>query len=114
MIKVGGKSNDHRIVKRFWTAAGVTPWARLWQTLRSSCEKHLAMQHPQYAMSQWLGHAITVSGKHYTNGVPAEVFDRCVRGVEEPDDAQRQAQRAGGNRLKSPENGDTTGRRESA
>lgn len=56
------------------TAASVAPWKKLWQTLRSSCEREWAMTLPQYAVSKWIGHSITVSGKHYTNGVPEELF----------------------------------------
>jgi len=49
-----------RICKR----AGAEPWERLWQTLRLSCEKEWAMNFPQYAVSKWIGHSITVSGRH--------------------------------------------------
>ena len=33
---------------------------------------------PQYAVSKWIGHSIAVSGKHYANSVPDEVFDRAA------------------------------------
>lgn len=36
------------------------------------------MRFPQYAVSKWIGHSITVSGKHYANGVPDELFDKAV------------------------------------
>ena len=35
------------------------------------------MQFPQYAVSKWIGHSITISGKHYANAVPDELFDRA-------------------------------------
>ena len=73
-----------RKVKRYIKAAKVQPWDRLWQTLRSSCEKQWAMTFPQYAVSQWIGHSITVSGRHYTNGVPDELFDRAANLDGEP------------------------------
>ena len=57
--------------------ANVAPWPALFQTLRDSCERRWAMHHPQYAVSRWIGHSITVSGKHYANVVPDEVFDRA-------------------------------------
>ena len=63
------------IVKR----SGVEPWPRLWQTVRASCEKEWAMTFPQYAVSYWIGHSITVSGKHYANSVPNEMFDKAAR-----------------------------------
>jgi len=83
-----------RRVRRIWAAAGVEPWARLWQTLRSSCVKEWAMTFPQYAVSKWIGHSIAISGKHYANAVPDELFDRAAStGESAPTGAQRQAQR---------------------
>ncbi len=58
-------------------AAGVTPWPKLFQALRSSCEKEWAMTFPQYAVSKWIGHSIIVSGRHYVNDVPAELFEKA-------------------------------------
>ncbi len=37
------------------------------------------MRFPQYAVSKWIGHSITVSGKHYANHVSDELFDRAAR-----------------------------------
>lgn len=78
LVTIGGKGAVIRRVRRIWAAAGVEPWARLWQTLRSSCEKEWAMTFPQYAVSKWIGHSITISGKHYANSVPDELFDRAA------------------------------------
>jgi hypothetical protein len=36
------------------------------------------MTFPQYAVSKWIGHSITVSGKHYANAVPDELFARAA------------------------------------
>jgi len=94
IVAIGGKGAVIRRVRRIWAAAGVEPWARLWQTLRSSCEKEWAMTFPQYAVSKWIGHSIAISGKHYANAVPDELFDRAASvGVSAPTGAQRQAQR---------------------
>jgi len=68
-----------RRARRFATAAKVDLWERLWQTLRASCEKEWAMTFPQYAVSKWIGHSITVSGKHYANAVPDELFDKAAQ-----------------------------------
>jgi len=65
------------VTERIILKAGVQPWADLWQTMRRSCEKEWAMVYPQYAVSQWIGHSITVSGRHYVNAVPDELFDRA-------------------------------------
>ena len=82
-----------RKVRRFQFRAGVERWKRLFQTLRQSCEKQWAMQFPQYAVSKWIGHSIEVSGRHYANAVPDELFDRAA-GVDQQatPKAQRNAQ----------------------
>ena len=64
-------------------------WSRAFQTLRSSCEKEWAMKFPQYAVSKWLGHSIEVSGKHYANDVPDELFVKAAQHGE--DDAMQNA-----------------------
>lgn len=102
LVTIGGKGAVIRRVRRIWAAAGVEPWARLWQTLRSSCEKEWAMTFPQYAVSKWIGHSITISGKHYANSVPDELFDRAAKATAcAQRKAQRQASETGGNARKS-------------
>lgn len=78
LVTINGKGALIRPVRRIWARAGVEPWQRLWQTLRSSCEKEWAMTFPQYAVGKWIGHSITVSGKHYANAVPDELFARAA------------------------------------
>lgn len=91
LVTIGGKGAVIRRVRRIWAKASVEPWARLWQTLRSSCEKEWAMTFPQFAVSRWIGHSITISGKHYANAVPDELFERAAKTPATY--AQRQAQR---------------------
>ncbi len=95
LVTIGGKGAVIRRVRRIWAKASVEPWARLWQTLRSSCEKEWAMTFPQFAVSRWIGHSITISGKHYANAVPDELFERAAKATATKDAtcAQRQAQR---------------------
>jgi integrase len=60
-------------------AAEVELWPDLWQSLRSSAEKEWALTMPQYAVSRWIGHSITMSGKHYTVGeIPQELYDKAA------------------------------------
>ncbi len=93
LVTIGGKGPVIRRVRRIWARAGVEPWARLWQTLRSSCEKEWAMTFPQYAVSKWIGHSIAISGRHYANAVPDELFDKAAgSGVAPRNSAQRHAQ----------------------
>jgi hypothetical protein len=37
------------------------------------------MEFPQYAVSKWIGHSITVSGRHYVHGVPDELFAKAAQ-----------------------------------
>ena len=84
-----GVGRTMKLYRAACARAGIEPWAKLWQTLRSSCEQGLLAEGlPQYAVSRWLGHSVVVSDKHYTSGVPDELFERAARC------AQRQAQRS--------------------
>jgi integrase len=72
--------------------SGVVPWTKFFQTLRASCEKEWAMHHPQAAVSQWIGHSLTTSGKHYLNGtLPDELYDKAA-GLTSGSAAQNPAQ----------------------
>ena len=92
LVSIRGKGAVLRQVRKIWKLAGVEPWARLWQVLRQSCEKEWAMTVPQYAVSKWIGHSITVSGRHYTDGVPDELFQQ-VAGASQCQAAQKAAQK---------------------
>ncbi len=93
LVTIRGKGAVIRQTRAIWTRAGVEPWKRLWQTLRQSCEKEWAMSFPQYAVSKWIGHSITVSGRHYANHVPDELFDKAtITGNHNENSAQRHAQ----------------------
>lgn len=110
LVAIRGQGAIMRTVRDTCARAGVEPWERLWQTLRQSCEKEWAMTFPQYAVSKWIGHSITVSGRHYANAVPDELFDAAAAvGPDDPNidqnGAQRRAQRTravlGGNEQKA-------------
>ncbi len=50
------------IVKR----AGLTPWSRLIQNLRASCENDLiSVGFPNHVVATWIGHSVDVQEKHY-------------------------------------------------
>jgi hypothetical protein len=42
------------------------------------------MTFPQYAVSKWIGHSTTVSGRHYANDVPDEMFEKASGGYRKP------------------------------
>ena len=78
LVTITGQGAVLRWVRIICLKAGVEIWKRLWQTLRSSCERDLASRFPQYAVSKWIGHSMQISDRHYTNGVPEEVFERVT------------------------------------
>jgi integrase len=45
--------------------AGVKPWPKLFQNLRSSRATELAAEHPAHVAAEWLGHSTLVARKHY-------------------------------------------------
>jgi len=101
LVAIHGAGSIARQVEAICARAGVEPWKRLWQTLRQSCEKEWAMTFPQYAVSKWLGHSITVSGRHYANDVPDELVERAV-GQQAQRNAQQQAHATPRNKPKEP------------
>jgi integrase len=76
-IGIHGGTNG-RALKRFVQAAGVETWDHAFQTLRRSCEIEWAQHYPQYAVSKWIGHSITISGRHYANSIPDELYARAT------------------------------------
>jgi len=64
-----------KLIKR----AGLTPWPRLFHTLRASCETDLLENFPISAVTDWLGHSATIALKHYAR-VPDHLFERAIRG----------------------------------
>jgi integrase len=59
----GCNLNPHarRIVQR----AGLTPWPKIFQNLRSSRETELAEKYPLHAVTAWLGNTPTIAQAHY-------------------------------------------------
>lgn len=71
------RNNLHRGFEAIVRRSGVAEWEDLFQTLRRSCESDLAKRHPQHAVSQWIGHSMEVSEKHYLI-VDDELFDAAA------------------------------------
>lgn len=78
LITFGGGGAHRRKMRAIMDRAGVEPWDDTWQTLRRSCEIEWAQRFPQYAVSKWIGHSIAVSGRHYANAIPDELFERAA------------------------------------
>jgi len=66
----------HRIICR----AGLKPWPKTFQNLRSTRETELAEQFPLHVVCQWIGNSQPVAQKHYLQ-VTNEHFERASSSV---------------------------------
>ncbi len=64
----------HRILKR----AGVKPWPRLFQNLRSSRETELAETYPLHVVTEWIGNSKAIAAKHYLQLRDSD-FERAIQ-----------------------------------
>ncbi len=55
------RTHFDRIIQR----AGVQPWPKLWQNLRSSRETELVETFPVHVVTRWLGNSPDVANRHY-------------------------------------------------
>lgn len=67
------RTTFQKIIKR----AGLTPWPKLFQNLRSSRATELAGEHPAHVAAAWLGHSTMVARKHYWQVTDSD-FDRAL------------------------------------
>ena len=114
LVEVGA---NRRTLRAIAERAGVKAWADVWQPLRRSCEIEWAQTFPQYAVSRWIGHSITVSGRHYANSIPDELFDKVAKREAAQNAAQPpaessvlertsvRAQSVNAERMSTPDNG---------
>ncbi len=75
-------SNLRTTFEKLIERVGLTPWPRLFHTLRASCETDLLERFPISAVTEWLGHSAAVALKHYAR-VPEELFQRAAEGGAE-------------------------------
>lgn len=61
--------------------AGLPQWEDLFQVLRRNAETDWAQHYPQYVVSRWMGHDITVSDQHYLQ-VPEELYKKVAFGTD--------------------------------
>ena len=62
---------------RFIRAAGLKPWAKLFQNMRSTRQTELSDHHPAKAVCQWMGNSLGVANKHYLQ-VTDEHFEKAI------------------------------------
>ena len=69
----------NRIIRR----AGLKPWAKPFQNLRSTRETELAEDYPLHVVCGWLGNTQLVAAKHYLQ-ITDEHFERAAKGAAAP------------------------------
>ena len=82
---VGPKTNLRTGLIKILKRAGIKPWPKLYQNLRSTRSTELIDQgFPPHVVAAWLGHTVKVANGHY-NQVTDEHFRRAV-GVDRKED----------------------------
>jgi integrase len=79
----GGDCNLRTQFERIIKRAGIEPWGKLFQNLRSSCETDLAAHHPVHVVTAWLGNSPRVALKHYLQVTEAD-FAKARGVVQNP------------------------------
>jgi integrase len=88
----GGNVNLRTQLERIIRRAGVTPWGKPWQNLRSTRETELMEEYPAHVVCAWIGNSESVARKHYLQ-LTDEHFARAVQGGPSKA-AQKAAQQA--------------------
>ncbi len=69
---------NRRVIRRIIRRAGIKPWPRPFQNLRSSRETELAESFPLHVVCQWIGNTARVATAHYLQ-VTEEHFQRAAK-----------------------------------
>lgn len=91
-IKSGDRGNWKAVnlreqLKRMIIKAGVPPWPKLWQNLRSSAEMDLLARFPPAAVYEWIGHTADVARGHYFQIRQADIEKAITEEWAPPDRA---------------------------
>ncbi|MEM6853168.1 MAG: tyrosine-type recombinase/integrase [Planctomycetota bacterium] len=66
-------------LNRILRKAGIAPWPKLFQNLRSSRETELAEHFPLHVVTAWLGNSVSVAQKHYLQVTEAHIVEAAQR-----------------------------------
>ena len=77
----GSNTNLRTQLQRIIRKAGLEPWPKLFQNLRSTRETELAERFPMHTVCKWIGNSQPVAAKHYLQ-VTDEHFERAISGDE--------------------------------
>jgi len=71
-------SNLRTELQRILGRAGLQPWPRLFQNLRSTRETELAESYPLHVVTAWIGNSKAIAAKHYLQ-IRDEDFERAAQ-----------------------------------
>ncbi|MBX7167468.1 MAG: tyrosine-type recombinase/integrase [Pirellulales bacterium] len=86
----GSSKNFRTRLERIIATAGLTPWPKLFQNLRSTRQTELEESFPSHVVCQWLGNSQAVARRHYLQVTE----DHFTRAVAKPGEAARNPARA--------------------
>ena len=69
----------NRIIRR----AGLEPWPKLWQNLRSTRETELAKEFPIHVVCEWIGNSAAVAAKHYLQVTDADYEQAAQKAAQQ-------------------------------
>ncbi len=70
----------NRIIKR----AGLTPWPKLFQNLRSTRETELVQEFPIHVVCRWIGNSTQIANKHYLQVTEGHFAEASRKAVQNP------------------------------
>ena len=70
---VNPRTRAQKLIER----AGLKPWPKLFQNLRSSCQTDLTAKHPRHVACAWVGNTEDVAKRHYLQVTEAD-FDKAT------------------------------------
>ena len=77
LAKYRNQANLRTRFKKIITRAGLIPWQKLFQNLRSTRQTELAAKYPLHVVCAWLGNKAAVAAEHYLQTTEAD-FARAV------------------------------------
>ncbi len=77
VVSANLRTQLHRIIKR----AGLEPWPKTFQNLRSTRQTELSEQFPAHVVCKWIGNSEPVAAEHYLQ-LTDEHFERAIIGDE--------------------------------
>ncbi|MCC6322787.1 MAG: tyrosine-type recombinase/integrase, partial [Phycisphaerales bacterium] len=85
------ESNLRTQLLRVIARAGLSPWPKAWQNLRSSRQTELAEEHPLHVVCSWIGNSVVIAQRHYVQVTDAH-FAKAIAGSSSIKPAQKAAQ----------------------